>query len=252
MSPRILVVTDLTTILLSDVFADKNHVTPKLSLINVPTLNYLLRSKVFISEDRQLRAAYLILDYEPISHIFQDVGQALRACNPRLAQVDVSKPGFLARRDLPTVVLPTRPIPLEVAALREETTSTHLSFKAEIDQFHLDEEGEAPDRLIEVSDSETGLDRSSVVDFPRLVVTWIDTSEEEEEEDMALNQRRSQRDHLAERNKGSSSKEATKSQVPPTLPPPPPLPPTDLGLNVIKDLKKKSPVQDLEEGEVAP
>ena len=180
----------------------------------------------------------------------------MRAGNPRLARVDISKPRFLARRDLPTVVLPTQPIPLEVAALREETTSTHLSFKAEIDQFHLDEEGEAPDRLVEVSDSEAGLDRSSVVDFPRLVVTQIDTSEEEEEEeeeeDMALNQRRSQRDHLAERNKGSSSKEATKSQVPPTLPPPPPLPPTDLGLNVIKDLKKKSPVQDLEEGEVAP
>ena len=181
----------------------------------------------------------------------------MRAGNPRLAQVDVSKPRFLAQRDLPTVVLPTQPIPLEVAALREETTSTHLSFKAEIDQFHLDEEGEAPDRLVEVSNSEAGLDRSSVVDFPRLVVTQIDTSEEEEEEeeeeeDMALNQRRSQRDHLAERNKGSSSKEATKSQVPPSLPPPPPLPPTDLGLNVIKDLKKKRPVQDLEEGEVAP
>ena len=58
-------------------------------------------------------------------------------------------------------------------------------------------------------------------------------------------------DLLAKRNKGSSSKEATKSQVPPTLPSPPPLPPTDLGLNVIKDLKNKRPVQDLREGEVA-
>ena len=57
---------------------------------------------------------------------------------------------------------------------------------------------------------------------------------------------------MAERNKGSSSKEAPKSQVPPTLPSPPPSPPTDLGLNAMKDLKKKRPVQDLEEGEVAP
>ena len=57
---------------------------------------------------------------------------------------------------------------------------------------------------------------------------------------------------MAGRNKGSSSKEATKSQVPPTLPPPPHLPSTDLGLNVMKDLKKKRSVQDLEEGEVAP
>ena len=57
---------------------------------------------------------------------------------------------------------------------------------------------------------------------------------------------------MAERNKGSSSKEAPKSQVPPTLPSPPPPTPTDLGLNAMKDLKKKRPVQDLEEGEVAP
>ena len=57
---------------------------------------------------------------------------------------------------------------------------------------------------------------------------------------------------MAERNKGSSSKEAPKSQVPLALPPPPPLPPIDLKLNAMKDLKKKRPVKDLEEGEVAP
>ena len=117
-----------------------------------------------------------------------------------------------------------------------------MSFEVEIDQFHLDEEGEAPYRLVEVSDSEVGLDRFSAANFPRLVVARIDTSEEEEEEDTALNQRRSLRDLMAERNKGLSSKEAPKSQVPPTLPPPPPLPPIDLGLNVMKDLKKKRPV----------
>ena len=116
-----------------------------------------------------------------------------------------------------------------------------MSFEAEIDQFHLDEEGEAPYRLVEVSDSEVGLDRFSAANFPRLVIARIDTSEEEEE-DTALNQRRSLRDLMAERNKGSSSKEAPKSQVPPTLPLPPPLPPIDLGLNVMKDLKKKRPV----------
>ena len=250
MSSRILVVNDLTTISLSDVLADKNLVAPKLSLINVPRLNYLPRSKIFVSEDGQLQAAYLILDYEPISCIFQDVGQALRAGNPKLTRVDVSKTGFLVWRDLPPVVLPSRHIPQEVAAPREETASTHLSIEAEIDQFYLDKEGEAPDRLVEVSNFEVGFDRSSAVDFPRLVVSRIDTNEEEEE-DISLNQRRSLRDLLAERNKGSSSKEAPKSQVPPILPPFPPLPPTDLGLNIMKDLKKKRPMQDLEEGEVA-
>ena len=56
---------------------------------------------------------------------------------------------------------------------------------------------------------------------------------------------------MTERKKGSSLKETPKSQVPPTLPPPPPLPPIDLGLNAMKDLKKKRSVQNLEEGEVA-
>ena len=125
-----------------------------------------------------------------------------------------------------------------------------MSLEVEIDQFRFDEEGEAPNRPVEVSDSEAGLDRSFAADFPRLIVARVDFNEEEEH--MALNQRRSLRDLLADRNKGSSSKEATKSQVPPNLPLPPSLPPTYLGLNVMKDLKKKRLVQDLEEGEVAP
>ena len=230
----------MTNIFLLNVFADKNHVAPKLSLINVLALNYLLKSKIFVSEDRQLLAAHLILDYEPILHIFQDVGQALRAGNPKLARVDIFKPGFMARRDLPPVVLPARPIPQEVAAPREETTSTHLSLEVEVDQFHLDEKGEAPDRPVEVLDFEAGLDRSSAIDFLRLVVAWIDSNEENE--DMALNRNRSLRDLFTDRNKESSSNEATKFQVPPTLPPPPLLPLTDLKLNVMKDLKKKRPM----------
>ena len=61
---------NLTMVLSSDVFVDKRHVTPRLSLVNVPGLNKLLRSDVFISEDRQLRVIHLILDYEPLSRIY--------------------------------------------------------------------------------------------------------------------------------------------------------------------------------------
>ena len=57
-------------IFFSDIFVDKEHVSLKLSLVNVSGFNYLLRSEIFVSEDGQLRAAYLILDYEPISRIF--------------------------------------------------------------------------------------------------------------------------------------------------------------------------------------
>ena len=115
---QIIVFIDLTIISSSDVFVDKNHVASRLSFVNVPSLNKLLRFEIFISEDRQLRATHLILDYEPLSRIFQDVGQAIRVGAPRLARINVSKPGFLARRDLPPVELPIQRILQEVAAPR--------------------------------------------------------------------------------------------------------------------------------------
>ena len=92
---------NLTMISFSNIFVDKNHISPRLSHTNVQALNYLFRLEIFVSEDGQLRAAPLILEYEPLSHIFQDIGQAIRVGSSRLARIDVSKPGFLARRDFP-------------------------------------------------------------------------------------------------------------------------------------------------------
>ena len=60
----------LTMISSSEVFANKGHTASRLSLVNVPGLNKLLRSKIFISEDQQLRATHLILDFEPLSKAF--------------------------------------------------------------------------------------------------------------------------------------------------------------------------------------
>ena len=54
---------------------------------------------------------------------------------------------------------------------------------------------------------------------------------------------------LASRNKGGSSKEAPKKQ-PPVIPPP--LPPTDLGLLAMPNLKKRRPDPELEKGELVP
>ena len=59
-------------------FVDKRHVAPTLNLVNVVDLNKVLRSEVFMSEDRQLRAVHLILDFEPLSDTFQDVGCTIR------------------------------------------------------------------------------------------------------------------------------------------------------------------------------
>ena len=127
----------LIVFLLSDVFADKRHVAPNCNLVNFASLNKVLRSEVFVNEDRQLRAVHLIFDFESLSDKFQDVGHAIRASYPWLAQIDVSVPGFLAREDLPPVELPFHHSPGEVAAPREEIASSHLSLEVEINQFFL-------------------------------------------------------------------------------------------------------------------
>ena len=82
---------------------EETQVTPRISLINVPALNYLLRSQIFVNDDGQLRATHLILDYEPLSRSFLDVSNAIRANNYRLARIDMSRPHFLAPHDLPPV-----------------------------------------------------------------------------------------------------------------------------------------------------
>ena len=178
------------------------------------------------------------MDYKPLSCTFQDVGQAIKTGDPRLARINFSKPGFLARIDLPPIELPVQHIPQEVAIPREETASTHLSLEAEIDQFHFEEEGEVPERPVELSDSKADFDRFSIAQSLRLIVHRVDPSSEDEEEGMDLKSRSSLKGLLANRNKGSVSKEVPKTEVPPSLPPPP-LPVTAVGLLPNPDLKKK-------------
>ena len=206
-------------------FADKDHVAPKISLVNIQALNYLLRSEIFVSEDGQLWATHLILGYKTLSRIFYDVSQAIRAGTPRLARIDVSNPRFLARRDLS----PVQRVLQGVAAPREEIDSTHSSLEAEIDQFCFNKEGEVPTRPIELSDSDTDLDQFFTAHSPRLIVAQIDTNQEIEEEDMNLKQRSGLKGLMTNRNKGQTSRDIPEVQVPPSLPPPPP-PPTNLWL----------------------
>ena len=54
----------------SDVFTNKAHVTPILSLVNVVALNKVLQFEIFVSKDGQLRTVYLVLDFESLSNAF--------------------------------------------------------------------------------------------------------------------------------------------------------------------------------------
>ena len=239
---------DLTMICSLAVFADKRHIASRLNLVKLRGLNKVLRSKIFVSKDRQLRAIHLILDFKPLSYTFQEVGHAIRVGDPWLAWIDISMPEFLAREDLPSIELPLHRALPEVTTSREEIASSRLSLEVEIDQFHLKEEGEVQEEPVEISDSKGKLDKASVARSPKLVVARVNPSLEEDEE-MDLNPRRGLKDLLAGRNKGSSSEKTFKSLVLANLPPLHPLPTTTFGLLPIPDLKKKRKVQ---EGEMMP
>ena len=223
----------LTMICSSVVFADKRHVAPRLSLVYVADLNRVLRSEVFMSKDRQLRAVHLILDFEPILDNFQEMGHAIKAGKPRLCRIDISIPRFLAQEDVMPVELPPILALPEAVTPREETTFSCLSLEEEIDQFQPGEEGEVRVDPVEISDTKGELDRTSSVRTPGLIFAKIGDSSKEEEEEMSLNLRKGLKDLLTRRNKGLSSKEALKFQPPSSLPPP------ITSLLPIPNLKKK-------------
>lgn len=228
---------------------DSNHVyllRPRLSLISAVDLNRALRSKVFMSENLQVRAAHLILGYESLLSIFQDIGNAIIAGDWRRRRINVSKRDFLAPYDLPNnpsvipYIRPTKPVPppvqSEAETIREESMSSHLSLEEETDRFHT-EEAEKPleEYVVNISDKENESTEGSSV--KGLIITRVDNSSEEEEEGMSKESGNSLRDLLGKRGQLATKKRATGSQTLAKLPPPPPSPP-DLIIPA-PDLKKK-------------
>ena len=232
--------------------------------MNVPALNYLLRSEIYATEDGQLRAAHLVLGYQPLSSAFQAIGHAIRAGSPRLARIDVSQDGFLAPHDLPPVVLPgvrnpylaeqLPPVNEPGAAIlvEEEAESSRLSLEEEIDKFYFEEEIQQ-NPLVELSNPEAEQDQHSAVGVPSIVICSDDTSDEEAEP--MAGKGKSLKELMSSRGKGQSSKgQSSKGPNPSqakTLPPVIPQGVSDPGLKVNPDLKKKRPVDTPEEGEVA-
>ena len=176
-------------------------------MTNVAALNYLLRFEIFVSEDRQLRVVHLILEFEPISEIYQEIGHAITASDLQLARIDVSIPNFLAQEDLPSVILPLQQVlPEAAAALREEIAFSRLSLEEEIDIFHFEEEATQGAQVVHISDTKDEPDRHLGVHAPILVIARPDSTSEEEEDKMTLNQgNKGLRDLMAVRNKGSTS-----------------------------------------------
>ena len=94
-------------------------------------------------------------------------------------------------------------------------------------------------------------DEHSCVQTPAQVVTYIaDTSDEEET--MAPKTGRSLKELMKNRNKAPSPQDKNKSKPPANPPPPPPQIPADLGLKPNPDLRRKRPMDAVEEGELGP
>ena len=102
--------------------------------------------------------------------------------------------------------------------------------------------------MIELLDVEGEQDRNSVVGAP-LIIACSDDSSNEEVDNMASNKGKSLRELMAARSKGQSLKAPAKSQIS-VLPLTAPQIPADLDLKANPDLKKKRPVESLEEGKV--
>ena len=209
---------ELTMILFLAVIANRRHVAPRLSFTNVVALNYLLQLEIFVSEDRQLRAVHLILDFEPISRTFQEISHAIRAGDPRINCIDISKPDFLARDDLPPVILPIQKIPTSLViplqqvpleapvAAEDEIASSRLSLEEEIDHFCFVKDVGPSKKPVDISDSETESINLSSVHPKQFVITRIDSESEEEKEEMDQKKRPGLKGLLASRNKGGKFK----------------------------------------------
>ena len=214
-----------------------------------------------MNDDGQLRAAYLILDYEPLSRSFLDIGNAIRANDYRLAYIDVSRPHFLAPHNLPPVDHPIpQGIPLAAQpfqqvplgqAVAEEGTASSSSLEEEIDKFQFEEE-ETQVEAIVISEAKEEIDEYSCVQTPAPIITYVEDFSDNEEEEMTPKSTPSLRELMKGRNKVPSPQETNKSKHPVNPPPPPPQLSVDLGLKPNPELKRKRHQEVPEEGEIGP
>ena len=78
-----------------DDFADKYSAIPNFGLVNEPNLTKILKAEIFIHKDGQLRVAYLILGYDPLSSSFQAPKYVIKVKDRCLHLINVTVPGFL-------------------------------------------------------------------------------------------------------------------------------------------------------------
>ena len=99
-------------------FAYSRSTKPLLSLVNRVSLDKILQSEVYVNKsDSQLRAAYLILGYTPISRAFQAPKCVIKAKDPWLNCISVAYKGFMVPKGIPIPKSTPFTQPLAVATL---------------------------------------------------------------------------------------------------------------------------------------
>ena len=172
-----------------------------------------MRSQIFVHDDGQLQVAHLIY-YEPLSNTFQEVGNAIKANDYRLARIDVSRPHFLAPYKLPPVdhpipqgvplaAQPIQQVPFGVV-VAEERIASSSSLEEEIDKFQFEEKEIQGVEAIVISEAEEETDEYLCIQAPDPVITYVDDSSDNEVEEMAPKSNQSLRELMKGRNKVST------------------------------------------------
>ena len=112
-------------LLVSTDIADPHTTTPSLRLVNKASLDRIFQAEIYVNEsDGQLRAAHLILRYNPISRAFQASSCVIRVRDPRLHRISVAYEGFVVPQGMPLPKYSPLTEPLPVATLAIEATSS--------------------------------------------------------------------------------------------------------------------------------
>ena len=152
-------------------FSDKHIAVSNFSLVNQPNLDKILKAKVFVYSDGQLRAAHLILGFNLFSLSFQASKCVIKAKDPWLHLINVVVPGFLNLGLGSQDVLEVEPL-FQYKAEDEATPSQPATKKEE-------EEEEEEIEVVEVLDSEDDFGvfnrpqspKASIGDFSHLPLT---------------------------------------------------------------------------------
>ena len=112
-------------------------------LVNKASLDRVLRAEIYVNpSDGQLRAAHLILGYNPISRAFQAPSCVIKATDPRLRRISVAYEGFLVPQGIPLPKYTQHTEALPVASLAEVVSSSpHVSQVKEDEEVEREEDG---------------------------------------------------------------------------------------------------------------